>query len=284
MRVVCLGLLIWLVAPPSAEAWGFSAHRFIMSEAIDRLPEDLRRFFETRRVFLTEHSIDPDLWRTAGFEDESPRHFLDLDAYGEYPFAALPQGYEAAVAKFGSSHVQRNGTLPWRAAEMHEKLADAFRRLGTSRPGYARDDVMFFAAVISHYLADGYVPFHAVRNYDGQLTNQRGIHARFETALFERFRERLRIEPPVRAPIAAPIPLLFDVLREGTRLVPRVLQADLEALAGRRLYDDRYFERFFERTRVVLEARLGEAIGGVASAIVGAWEQGGRPDLGAGQP
>jgi len=280
MRIASLGVLVLLMVPAPVQGWGFSVHRFIMAEAIDRLPEDLRRILEPHRVFLTEHSIDPDLWRTAGFEEEPPRHFLDLDAYGDYPFVALPQAYEAAVAKFGSSHVRRNGTLPWRAAEMHEKLVDAFRRLGTSRPGYARDDALFFGAVLSHYLADGHVPFHAVLNYDGQLTNQRGIHARFETALFERFRDRLRIEPPARAPLDALVPFVFEVLREGTRLVPRVLAADLEALDGRRQYDDRYFERFFERTRVVLEARLGEAIAGVASAIAGAWEEGGRPTLG----
>src|SRR4030095_5175209 len=48
-----------------------------------------------------DHTIDPDLWRTAGGEAENPRHFVDMDGYGPYPFTELPHDYDAAVAKYG---------------------------------------------------------------------------------------------------------------------------------------------------------------------------------------
>src|ERR1700730_2264076 len=91
--VVAVVALLGLVMPSPASAWGFETHKFIMSRAIDMLPEAIRPFFQANRVFVVEHVIDPDLWRTAGFVDEVPRHVLYLDAYGTYPFSELPRDY-----------------------------------------------------------------------------------------------------------------------------------------------------------------------------------------------
>ena len=79
------------------------------------MPEPLRPFFRKYRSQVVEHAIDPDLWRNAGFEEEPPRHFLDMDSFGPYPFTELPHDYDQAVAKFGRDMVRKNGLLPWRA-------------------------------------------------------------------------------------------------------------------------------------------------------------------------
>ena len=99
-------------------AWGFEAHRLIADRAIDLLPAAIRPFFVKHRAFISEHAIDPDLWRTAGWIEEPPQHFLDMDAFGPPPFDALPRDKDAAVAKFGKDMVQKNGLLPWRVEEM----------------------------------------------------------------------------------------------------------------------------------------------------------------------
>ena len=78
--------------------------------------------------------------------------------------------------------VQKNGLLPWRVEEMYGKLVRAFADVKAER-GYARDNVKFLSAVMAHYIGDAHVPFHAVLNYDGQLTNQQGLHSRFESEL-----------------------------------------------------------------------------------------------------
>ena len=44
-------------------------------------------------------------------------------------------------------------------------------------------------------------------------------------------------------------------------------------------YDDVYFDRFFAKSRPLLEKRLGETVTGVASLIAAAWEAAGRPAL-----
>src|SRR5512144_2194234 len=141
-------------------AWGSDIHRFIADRAIAELPPDIRPFYEKNRVFFVEHAVDPDLWRSAGFEEEPPRHFVDLDAYGPYPFSNLPHDYDAAVAKFGAEMVVKNGTLPWRTQEIYAKLVAAFRQAAQPDPRYGLDDIKFFSATLAHYVADSYVPFH----------------------------------------------------------------------------------------------------------------------------
>ena len=61
--------------------------------------------------------------------------------------------------------------------------------------------------------------------------------------------------------------------------IDAILEADREAAAGKASYDDGYFERFFVKTRPILEARLSAAIAATASVIITAWERAGRPVL-----
>ena len=91
MRRLIAGLvaLVVLAAPQPADAWGFEAHKYILDRAISLLPPEIRPFFEKYRASIVEHAIDPDLWRNVGFDAvESPRHFVDMDAYGPPPFKA----------------------------------------------------------------------------------------------------------------------------------------------------------------------------------------------------
>lgn len=251
-----------------------------MDRAIALLPAELQPLFERNRALVVERSVDPDAWRVAGFKEEDKHHFLDLDweGYGTHPFAGLPRDYAAAVAKFGRESVERNGTLPWRAEEFHGNLRRAFEAY--ARRGRAgRFDILLFSAALGHYVADAHVPFHAVVNYDGQLTGQRGIHARFESRLLEQYGDRLTVQPRPMAAIRDPREFVFDRLIEGTRLVPAILKSDLEAIGTRHVYDETYYAAFFAANRSVLERRLSESIAAVAAMIAGAWEAAGRPPV-----
>lgn len=282
-RLVPVGIvaLAFTMAPPArVDAWGFTAHKFIMERAIALLPPEIRPFFEKYRTTVVEHAIDPDTYRTMGFTDEPPRHFLDMDAYGPFPFTALPHAYNEAVAKYGVDFVTKNGLVPWRTQEVADRLVEAFRQ---TTP-YARDDIKLFSAVIAHYLGDAYQPFHAALNYDGQLTGQQGIHARFETELFERYQDRLRVTPGPLVPVSSVRELTFAALTDSFQLVDAILAADRAAVQGKEEYDDQYFERLFERTRPILEKRISGAITGVASVVNAAWIQAGKPALPADAP
>lgn len=287
MRCVLVALLALAAvggSPAPASAWGLDIHRVIAERAIGLLPDAIRPFFERHRAFVIEHAVDPDFWRAAGFEEEPPRHFLDLDAYGPYPFEALPRDYQQAVARHGEATVRKNGTIPWRVAEMQGRLVNAFRELRDRPSPWAVEQVKFFSAVLAHYVADAHVPLHAVVNYDGQLTGQRGVHGRFETELFLRYRDRLRLEPAARPPVRDPSGFIFDTLLDAFKKAEPLFEADRRALAGGEVYDDAYFDRFFRDVRPILEEQLSKAMSGVASVIAGAWEEAGRPVLPAEPP
>lgn len=278
---VALSLTVALLLPRPAQAWGFEGHKYILDRAIALLPPEIRPFFERYRVTIVEHSIDPDLWRNVGWEaEESPRHFVDLDAYGPYPFTQVPREYEAAVKRHGAEFVTRNGLLPWRAQEMHAKLVEAFMLKQT----YSRENIKLFSSVVAHYVSDAQVPFHAALNHDGQLTGQWGIHSRFESELFERYRGTLTVAPSARVPVTSVRDLVFDSLVTSFSHLQAILDADKAAVAGREVYDDAYFELMFQKVRPILEARLSSSIVAVASSITAAWEQAGKPALPPDQP
>jgi hypothetical protein len=277
LPVALAALVLSMFRPAPLTAWGFNGHRFITERAIELLPPEIRPFFQASKVAIVEHSIDPDTYRTMGFTEEPPRHFLDMDAYGPFPFKNLPRDFKEAVAVRGQDFVIKNGTVPWRTEDVYGLLRTAFTELSTV--GYARENVKLFSSVIAHYVGDSHQPFHAAVNYDGQVTNQQGIHARFETELFDRYRDRLRIAPAPAARIPNVRDFLFTTLTDSFNQVDAILAADLEAVKGRTVYDDGYFAVMFEKTGPIMEKRMSAAITGVASMIMTAWIEAGRPAL-----
>jgi hypothetical protein len=273
-------VLLTLAAPRPAAAWGFEAHKFILDRMIALLPAEIRPFFEKNRVFVVEHAIDPDLWRVAGWQEEPPRHFVDMDAYGPYPFKELPHNYDEAVKRYGGDFVIKNGTLPWRTEEIFKRLVEAF----TLQAGYSRDNIKFFSAIIGHYVSDAHVPFHAALNYDGQLTGQWGIHSRFESELFELYRAKLAITPGPVFKIASAREFVFDTLLTSFPYVQQILDADKAAVQGRDVYDDGYFTLFFSKVQPIVEKRLSEAITATASIVTAAWVEAGKLPLPVEQP
>jgi hypothetical protein len=282
MRVsaaLVLVVALLLVGSARPDAWGFEVHRFITDRAIDLLPDLIRPFFQKHRAFIVERSVDPDLWRNAGWDEEPSRHFVDLDAYGRPPFGDLPRDYDRAVERYGAEFVQRNGTLPWRAGEVYGQLRRNFDLQKRGVPGYSLENIKFYSAILAHYVEDGHVPFHAVLNYDGQLTGQHGIHSRWESELVTRNLAGLQLAPPPVVPVTDVRTFVFDVLQASFPHAETILKADKDAIAGRDEYDDVYFEQLYRDTRPILEQRMSAAISAVASAIVGAWEEGGKPAL-----
>jgi hypothetical protein len=61
--------------------------------------------------------------------------------------------------------------------------------------------------------------------------------------------------------------------------VPQILDADKAAIGTGDVYDDRYYQAFYERMRPLLEQRLGRSIAASAAMITGAWEAAGRPRM-----
>jgi hypothetical protein len=287
MRLAAVLLAALVALPPTASAWGFEAHKFIADRMIALLPAELKPLFEKHRAFIVERAIDPDLWRNVGWEEEPPNHYLDMDyrEFGPYPFTALPRDYDRAVQKFGKDVIHTQGLLPWRTAEFYGRLQREFESLKQKpAPGYAVNNIVLYAAVLTHYVSDGHVPLHAVVNHNGQLTGQDGVHSRWESELFERNRAKLKTAPVPCKPVTDPRDFMFETLLASNRLAANVLEADSKAASGRDFYDDAYFEAFAAGTWPVLEKRLNETIASAAAMITGAWENAGRPAVPAEAP
>lgn len=277
---VAVASFAFLLAASPAHAWGFTGHRYIMGRAIDLLPPPLKTFFEHYRAEVVVRVIDPDLWRNVGWEDD-PHHFLDFGAreFGPAPeFPDLPRDYSAALDKFGEATLKRLGLLPWREAEMFGSLRRAFEGFARQAP-YAPTDAVLFAPVASHYIQDARQPLHASDNFDGHLTGNDGIHARFERELIERYLARLRVNPAPPRALTDARNAAFTALLDSHRSVDAIMKADSAAVAGRDEYDDVYFEKFFVAVKPILERQLALAITDTAGLIIGAWEQAGKPAL-----
>lgn len=270
------GLL--LLAPRPLVAWGFEAHRLIADRAVDTLPAELRPFFQQNRAFVREHSVDPDLQRSG---PDDPAHFLDIDAFGDYPFEAVPLDESEHLARHGAEAVKK-GRVPWRVAEVYAEMKDAFVRKDLRR-------ALDRAAHLAHYVSDAHVPLHGASNHDGQETGQRGIHGRWESELVDRFHEQIRRAalPAAARPLGDPAAAMLAVIRESWVLSREVLAAD-KALAGTvdladttedERYDDRYYSRLWAREGDRLVARLAASATVTASLWLQAWQEAGAPAL-----
>ncbi|HSB62264.1 MAG TPA: alkaline phosphatase family protein, partial [Vicinamibacteria bacterium] len=276
-----LAAAVLLALPAAAVAWGFEAHRLVQAKAVGTLPAPLRDLFAGNAAYLREHSLDPDYWAIAGMEAERANHYLDLDAFGEYPFDAVPLSEAEHLARHGKDAAER-GRVPWRVGEVYRDLVAAFRARDPAR-------ALERAAVLGHYVADAHVPLHSVVNYDGQLTAQKGVHGRWETALFARFQRQIEpaVLPAAAERVPEPVAFVFAVLRDSYVRARETLAADREAAGTVDLaetpeddrYGDAYYSRLFEREEGRFVSRLTAAAHAVGSLWYSAWEEAGRPAL-----
>jgi len=282
LLVVAVGFAA-LALQAGVSAWGMDVHRLITKRAIEGLPADLKPFYTAHADFVVEHSADPDLWRLMDLRgelgNEDPNHFLDFDGFKEpVPFSGVPREWKAVVQKYGAELANKNGRLPWRAEEVFNKLVTAFSDV--PKGGYGADNVKYLSAVMAHYTEDAHQPFHAVESYDGQATNQRGIHSRFETELVLRNKSTLKLTPVVITPIPDIRTFFFDTLIDDQPLVPKILDADKKATEGREFYDDAFFADFAKNGALAIaEKRYSDSASGVASVWTAAWEKAGKPKM-----
>jgi len=238
--------------------------------------------------FLSEHAVDPDKRRYAVTE-EGPRHYIDIDHYGVYPYPSLPRKWEDAVAKFSRDSLMEYGIVPWHIQVMLQRLTAAFRERNFSR-------IMKNSAEIGHYIADSHVPLHANSNHNGQYTNQKGIHGFWESRVPELLAEKefdffigkaAYIKNPgeyiwarvLESAKASDSVLLFE--RELTKTFPADQKFSFEERNGVviRQYSSAFTIAFNKKLDNMIERRMRQSIASVASLWYTAWINAGQPDL-----
>lgn len=112
--------------------------------------------------------------------DEAPRHYIDIDHFGDSALYKMPRFWKDAVEKHSEDTLKAYGILPWHVNIMYYRLKDAFMLKDPAK-------ILSLSADLGHYIADAHVPLHTTENYNGQLTGQEGIHAFWESRLPELF-------------------------------------------------------------------------------------------------
>jgi hypothetical protein len=174
-KIFLLAVIVLFYQP--VFCWGFYAHRQINRYAVFLLPPQMLGFYKKHIIFLDEHAVDPDKRRYA-VAAEGPRHYIDIDHYGTYPYSALPHHWDSAAAKFTEDSLIQYGIVPWWVQIMQQRLTTAFKEKNSAK-------ILKLSAELGHYVADAHVPLHACSNHNGQFTNQRGIHAFWESRIPE---------------------------------------------------------------------------------------------------
>ena len=169
--------VVLLAVHSKSFCWGFFAHKKINSYAVFLLPPQMMVLYKPNIDFITAHAVDPDMRRNV-VADEAPRHFIDIDHYGKYPYSELPRKWIDAVTKFSEDTLLANGIVPWHVQTILYRLTEAFKEKNFLQ-------IMKNSADIGHYIADAHVPLHTSSNHNGQLTNQKGIHGFWESRVPE---------------------------------------------------------------------------------------------------
>jgi hypothetical protein len=253
--------------------WGEEGHALIARKAIDLLPEEMAEF-KLWQQYIEDHSSDPDK-RKKDDKSEEPKHYIDIDFYREFRMGEMIYDRETLAGRYGDSIVSEMGILPWATLDTYNNLVNSFREMN-------RDRMLIYATDLAHYVADGHQPMHTVLNYDGQLTSQKGLHARYEIHMVNRNLEELEKSFYAQTPfyVAEPINYIFYYITTSCLISDPIYTADNIAFgqAGSRDNDD-YYRILWFRTKYITALQMNNAANALASLIYSAWTDAGKPDL-----
>lgn len=270
--------------------WGFFGHQRINRISTFTLPQEMFGFYKEHIEFLTEHSVDPDKRRYA-VDGEAQRHYIDIDHYykdGENVFDLMPRKWDDAVAKFTEDTLQAYGIVPWHIEVMKFKLQRAFESQNI-------DLILKYSADIGHYIGDAHVPLHTTENYNGQLTNQKGIHGLWESRLVEINDENYDYFIGKAKYISDIRSFVWECVQESHLAVDSVLRIERELTEEMssdkkysferrgnstvKVYSYEFSQEYHKRMNGMVERRLRAAILAVGSIWYTAWVDAGQPDL-----
>ncbi len=184
----------------------------------------------------------------------------------------MPRDYQAAVAKFGKSKLEASGLLPWQIGVYSQKLTAALR-------GHDWEQARLAAAMLAAYVAQAHDPFHTTENFDGHLSGQTGVDARFAENLVDRYSTFFPLRPNDAALIRDPTDHAFEDCLSSHAALEGILLADRRARGALADYTDDYYDHFYNLAGSTLIHQLSEAASDVGSYWLSAWINAGRPQL-----
>lgn len=157
------------------------------------------------------------------------------------------------------------------------------------------DRILSLSADLGHYVGDAHVPLHTTKNYNGQYTNQRGIHGFWESRIPELLSEDYDYFVGKAKYISYPLDLSWNAVEQSFNAKDSVLELEktLNEIfpsdqkysiedRGRttmKVYSKEYSLKYNDMLNGMVERRMRETIIAIGSLWYTAWINAGQPNL-----
>ena len=270
-----------------AQSWGFFAHKKINRIAVFTLPPEMIGFYKRNIHVITENAVKPDMRRYT-VKEEAPRHYIDLDVYGDGALFILPKSWNQAVEMYSEDTLMEYGVVPWHIVKVTGWLTKAFLNRDA-------EQIIRLSADLGHYIADANVPLHTTENYNGQLTGQVGIHGFWESRLPELFSDEYDLFTGRASYIEDPQAMAWAAVRSANLALDSVLRFEKELTRKfseekkygfeekgnqtLKVYSYSFSREYHDRLAGMVERQMRRAIKMTGDFWYTAWVDGGQPDL-----
>jgi hypothetical protein len=264
-------LLLIIVTSYFFLGWGRTGHQIINRNSTLSFNEEIN-FMVSWADFLAAHGSDADD-RKGTDPTEGPKHYIDIDAFPEFiSSGSIHQNFDSLVAQHGLSFVEEQGVLPWAILNTIESLKTAFENGDW-------ENAKLLASDLGHYVGDAHMPLHITLNYNGQLTNQYGVHSRYESTMINNNSSSLQFGGDSLIYIENPSDYVFQFIYTNYTYVDSVLQADSDSRALAGSYNGTYYEELWDRTEHFTKVLFKSASNKLANLIYTTWVNAGSPVL-----
>lgn len=202
---------------------------------------------------------------------------------------SLFPGFSEGSGLHISDQFSKEGILPYHLNSMYYWLVKAF-----TDGDYEK--ILRLSAEYGHYIGDAHVPLHTTKNYNGQLTDQIGIHAFWESRLPELYADTEYSFLVGKALyIKQPLKYFWGIVKESHKLLDDVLDIEKDLTLTypedqQMCYDERldrtirtqcpeFSRAYHDRMDGMVETRMQDAILSIGSVWFSAWLDAGQPDL-----
>jgi len=256
----------------------------------DDLPYDLKNPAKT--FTFKEKEIDYRSYRSFVYDHINSTYYDDDRDISKEAMTAFFGKYDIAVKGnrfIAVDEFTEHGIVPFHLASMQRRLVKAFSEKDIPR-------ILRTSAELGHYIGDAHVPLHTTENYNGQLTDQLGIHGFWESRIPELFADKEYDYFVGKANyIEDKEEYFWDIVLDSHELVDSVLLIEknlsLTFPQDQQIcFDDRgnqltrtqckeYAKAYSNRMNGMVEDRMRDAILAIGNAWYTAWVDAGQPDL-----
>ena len=263
-----VALSLWLIL----SSWGAVGHRKINQHAPASFPTGLNFLRASWTTILADNSSVADDRKQWDYS-EKPKHYIDIDNYNEFIlYGKIPMTLDSVRNIYGVTFVLDNGILPWATITAFDSVRACFQRNDFAKAS-------LFAADLGHYVADGHMPLHITKYYEGKTPSQDGIHSRYESHMIGTYNDDI-VYPDDTAQFIIDVPgFIFTYLYHNYEYIDSVLLADdyAQSVAGNHS-SSVYYQALWDRTRTFTTALFKHASWSIANLIYTAWVEAGSPN------